>query len=57
MIGCCRPGADGDGSDPMEIYRNAGKKAIALLDPFGVPAQAFLISIQHDKGGNIDDSL
>ncbi|KAG6378984.1 hypothetical protein JVT61DRAFT_13272 [Boletus reticuloceps] len=49
--------ADGDGSDPMEIYRNVGKRVIALLDPFGVLAKAFLISIQHDKGGSINDAL
>ncbi|KAH0831875.1 hypothetical protein J3R83DRAFT_12746 [Lanmaoa asiatica] len=48
---------NGDGGDPMETYRNAGKKAIALLDPFGVPAKAFLIGIQHDKGGKVDDTL
>lgn len=56
MIGCYRV-ADGDGGDPMEIYRNMGKKAIALLDPFGVPAKAFLIGIQHNKGGKVDDTL
>lgn len=39
----------------MEIYRIAGKKAVALLDPFAVPANAFLIGIKYDKGGNIDD--
>ncbi|KIK79864.1 hypothetical protein PAXRUDRAFT_16093 [Paxillus rubicundulus Ve08.2h10] len=41
----------------MELYRNAGKKAVALLDPFGVPAKAFLIGIQHDSGGKVDADL
>ena len=44
-----------DGGNDMEIYRIAGKKAVALLDPFAVPANAFLIGIKYDKGGNIDD--
>ncbi|KAG9309047.1 hypothetical protein JVU11DRAFT_11061 [Chiua virens] len=42
-------------SDEMKPYRVAGKKAAALLDPFGVPQTAFLIGIQHDQGGKIDD--
>lgn len=33
----------------MEIYRIAGKKAVALLDLFVVPVNAFLIGIQHVK--------
>lgn len=41
----------------MGIYRNAGKKAIALLDPFAIPAKAFLVGIQYDKGGKLDDEL
>lgn len=39
----------------MEMYRIAGKKAAALLDPFAVPMNAFIIGVQHDKCGNIND--
>ena len=41
----------------MEIYRTAGKKAVVLLDPFVIPAKAFLTGIQHNKGGKIDNTL
>ena len=41
----------------MEIYRTAGKKAAALLDPFAIPVKAFLTGIQHDAGGKMDDTL
>jgi len=40
----------------MEIYQNAGKKANALLDPFGVPARAFLVGVQRDKGELVSGS-
>ena len=39
-----------DRGNVMEIYQNVGKKANALLDPFGVPARVFLVGIQRDKG-------
>lgn len=42
--------------DAMDIYRNAGRKAVALLDPFAIPAKAFLTGIQHDMGGKCDDT-
>ena len=48
---------DGDGDDSMEIYQTAGKKAVVLLDPFAMPAKAFLTGIQHDTAGKIDDTL
>ncbi|KAI9570726.1 hypothetical protein HD554DRAFT_2037207 [Boletus coccyginus] len=43
-----------DGND-MKIYRITGKKATALLDPFAVPMNAFIIGVQHDKCRNIND--
>lgn len=41
----------------MEIYRNAGKKTVALLDPFAMLMKAFVTGIQHNLGGEINDIL
>lgn len=57
LISIGRATTNGNEDDAMEIYRTAGKKAAALLDPFAIPAKAFLTGIQHDAGGKMDDTL
>lgn len=44
-------------SDPMEIYWNAGRKVLCVLDLFGLPSVAFHSGLQHDRGGKINDDL
>ncbi|KAG1894772.1 uncharacterized protein F5891DRAFT_1194925 [Suillus fuscotomentosus] len=44
-------------SDPMEIYRNAGRKVSCVLDLFALPSVAFHSGLQHDRGGKINDDL
>ncbi|KIJ04300.1 hypothetical protein PAXINDRAFT_159417, partial [Paxillus involutus ATCC 200175] len=63
-VSCVHPSklsssSDAKETDGMEVYHIAGKKAAALVDPFGVPAKAFLTGLQHDRGGtlNSDSSL
>ncbi|KAG1734273.1 uncharacterized protein EDB91DRAFT_1057000, partial [Suillus paluster] len=37
-----------------ELYRNAGRKALILLDMFGIPSAAFKTGLQFDQGGKCD---
>ncbi|KAG1747948.1 uncharacterized protein EDB91DRAFT_1079626 [Suillus paluster] len=40
--------------DDTELYQNAGKKALSLLDTFSVPSAAFKTGLQFDRGGKCD---
>ena len=44
-------------ADPMEIYRNAGRKITCVLDLFGLPSVAFHTGLQYDRGGDVKDDL
>ena len=39
----------------MEMYRIAGKKAAALLNPFVLPTNAFVCGIDYDRGKDVGE--
>ncbi|KAG1844604.1 hypothetical protein F4604DRAFT_1937447 [Suillus subluteus] len=44
-------------SDPIEMYRNVGRKVTCVLDLFGLPSVAFHTGLQHNRGGKISADL